>query len=84
MTEPLQQSFARAVRRHRAELGLSQEAFARRIGVHRTYVGAVERAERKVTFESADRIAARLNVDPRELLDPEYSGPPKSGNLSPA
>lgn len=58
------------LRVHRLAAGLSQEAFAEIIGVHRTYMGGVERGERNLTLKSLERIAERIGVDPRTLLDP--------------
>jgi ribosome-binding protein aMBF1 (putative translation factor) len=53
-------SFARVVRRHRAWLGLSQEALAEAAGIHHTYVGLLERGERKPTIDVAERVARAL------------------------
>ena len=49
-------------------LGVSQEEFAARCGLHRTYIGAIERAERNITLMTLDRIAEGLGVTPIELL----------------
>lgn len=54
--------FARNVRELRMERGFSQEELAHRAGLHRTYVGAVERAERNITLLNAERIAEALGV----------------------
>jgi transcriptional regulator with XRE-family HTH domain len=50
-------SFARVVRKHRAQGGLSKEALAEAAGIHHTYVGLLERGERKPTIEVAERVA---------------------------
>ena len=47
-------SFARVVRKHRARQGLSQEALAEAAGIHHTYVGLLERGERKPTIDVAE------------------------------
>ncbi|MHC5352356.1 helix-turn-helix domain-containing protein [Metapseudomonas furukawaii] len=60
--------FADNVRRHRIELGLSQEELAERAGVHRTYVGMLERREKNVTIYNIERIAIALDVEPASLL----------------
>ena len=62
---------ARNMRRLRTELGLSQEDLADRCGLHRTYIGSVERAERNVSIDNIDKIAAALNVTADALLRPE-------------
>ena len=37
-------------------------------GLHRTYIGAVERAERNLTLRSLERLALALGVPASELL----------------
>lgn len=37
-------------------------------GIHRTYLGSVERAERNVSIDNIERIAAALGVSPDRLL----------------
>lgn len=56
------------VRARRKALGLSQEAFADRAGLHRTYVGAIERAERNVSLDNIDKLARALGTTPDALL----------------
>ncbi|MBD3778637.1 MULTISPECIES: helix-turn-helix transcriptional regulator [unclassified Cellulomonas] len=70
MEGELQRVVGEQVRRVRAERGLSQEALADALGVHRTYLGAVERGERNLTLRTVERLADRLAVDVRDLLDP--------------
>lgn len=64
----LQKAVGRNLRDYRLERGLSQEAFAEVLGVHRTYMGGVERGERNLTLKSVERMAERLGVEVRELL----------------
>jgi transcriptional regulator with XRE-family HTH domain len=52
----------------RAARGWSQEALAHEIGIHPTYLGSVERAERKVSTDNVARIAKALAVEPWMLL----------------
>jgi transcriptional regulator with XRE-family HTH domain len=61
---------AENVRRRRRALGLSQEAFAEECGLHRTYIGSIERAERNVSLDNIERIAAALKIEGWELLRP--------------
>ncbi|QZN86532.1 helix-turn-helix transcriptional regulator [Cellulomonas sp. C5510] len=70
MEGELQRVVGEQVRRVRAERGLSQEALADALGVHRTYLGAVERGERNLTLRTVERLADRLAVDVRDLLEP--------------
>jgi transcriptional regulator with XRE-family HTH domain len=58
------------VRRLRLELGMSQEGLAAEAALHRTYVGAIERAERNLSLDNIERLAAALRVGPPALLTP--------------
>lgn len=68
MEGDLQRRVGENLRRYRRTRGLSQEAFADLVGVHRTYMGGLERGERNLTLKSLERIAARIGVDPLDLL----------------
>jgi Helix-turn-helix len=48
--------------------GLSQEALAHNSGMNRTYLSAVQQAERNVSIDSIGRIAKGLHVEPWRLL----------------
>jgi transcriptional regulator with XRE-family HTH domain len=61
---------AKNVKQRRSELGLSQEALAAASGLHRTYIGAVERAERNVSLTTLEGLARGLAVAASELLEP--------------
>lgn len=56
------------IRSARITAALSQEEVADRAGLHRTYIGAVERAERNLTLRTLYAIANALDVSPRDLL----------------
>jgi transcriptional regulator with XRE-family HTH domain len=62
------------LKRLRQELGLSQEGLADLAALHRTYVGSVERAERNVSIDNIERLAAALRVSPGDLLSPSGGG----------
>lgn len=66
----LRRVVAANVRRLRKADGLSQEAFADVCGLHRTYVGAIERAERNVSIDNIERMASALRIAGWELLKP--------------
>ncbi|HEX3783150.1 MAG TPA: helix-turn-helix transcriptional regulator [Pseudonocardiaceae bacterium] len=68
MEGDLQRTVGRNLRSYRLERGYSQEDFAEVLGVHRTYMGGLERGERNLTLKSLERIAARLDVPPLDLL----------------
>ncbi len=65
---PLRDILARNMRQLRAERGLSQEALAHAAGLNRTYLSAVERAERNVSVDNIGRIAKGLKVEAWTLL----------------
>jgi transcriptional regulator with XRE-family HTH domain len=50
------------IRQLRVAAGLSQEEFADRCGVHRTYIGSIERGEKAITIETAQKIVEALNI----------------------
>ena len=66
----LQRALGQNLRAYRESRGLSQEDFAELLDLHRTYVGSVERGERNLTLKTVERIADRLHLDPRRLLEP--------------
>lgn len=66
--QALRKTVATNVRRLRKAKGLSQEAFADVCGLHRTYVGAIERAERNVSLDNIHRLAQALDVPAWQLL----------------
>ena len=60
--------FAENLRKARQEQRLSQEDLAELASLHRTYVGSVERAERNVSIDNMERLAAAVGVTLPELL----------------
>jgi transcriptional regulator with XRE-family HTH domain len=56
------------MRRLRAARKLTQEALAFDSGLNRTYLCAVERAERNVSIDNIARIAKGLGAEPWRLL----------------
>ena len=60
--------FAENLRKARQVKKLSQEDLAELAGLHRTYVGSVERAERNVSIDNMERLAAALSVALPALL----------------
>lgn len=73
--QPVQLASAREVLainliRHRARLGLSQEALAFEAGLHRTFIAHVERQARNISIDNIEKIAVALGVAVYELLTP--------------
>ncbi|MDQ0190621.1 helix-turn-helix transcriptional regulator [Alicyclobacillus cycloheptanicus] len=57
------------IRLAREQKGWSQESLSFACGLHRTYIGAVERGERNISFLNMKRIATALDLSLSELLD---------------
>ena len=57
-------------RRLREERGLTQEEFAPRIGTSPRYLRSIETSDANVTLDTLELLAAKLGVDPLELLRP--------------
>ena len=67
-SKQLRSVLARNIRLRRTALGFSQEALADLCGLHRTYIGSVERAERNVSIDNIEKLAAALQVSAADLL----------------
>jgi transcriptional regulator with XRE-family HTH domain len=52
----------------RNERGWSQEDLAAEAGLHRTFVGAVERAERNISLDNIEKLAVAVGVEAWALL----------------
>lgn len=65
----LRKVLAENIRSLRAGRELSQEQLADLCGLHRTYVGAIERAERNVTLSTLEVFAKALGVSVSHLLN---------------
>lgn len=66
--ERVKAAFGKAMRKFRADGGLSQEELAARAGLNRTYLGDVERGERNVAVVNMQRIAKALDVKLSDLV----------------
>jgi transcriptional regulator with XRE-family HTH domain len=64
----LAKAFGEAVRRLRKERGFSQEGFADHCGLHRTYMGAIERGEKVISIDTAEKLAVGLEITLRDLF----------------
>lgn len=61
--------FADRVRALRKSKDWSQEELADRAGIHRTFVSQIERATKRSTIDTVEKLAKALNVRCGELLD---------------
>jgi len=64
----LRQVLATNLRLLRNQAGWSQEDLAAEAGLHRTFVGAVERAERNISLDNIEKLAVALAVEAWTLL----------------
>lgn len=60
--------FGSNVRKYRLDKNLSQEKLADLSGLHRTYISAVERAERSIALDNIEKIAIALNIEVYKLF----------------
>jgi transcriptional regulator with XRE-family HTH domain len=66
----IREQFAANLRRHRARVGLSQEALADVCDLHRTEISLLERCKRSPRLETIVILARGLDLSsPAELLD---------------
>jgi len=63
----LYETIGQRITQKRQELHLTQERLAAIVGLNRNYIGFVERAEKRVTLSTLDKIAKALNM-PLETL----------------
>lgn len=68
MTTDLQKLFGRNVRRLREERGLTQAELAARAGLNRSYVGGVERGQRRIGIGNIAKLARALAVKVETLF----------------
>ncbi len=81
MPEPHDQTFlprvGEAIRRRRADLGLTQDQLADRTGTQRSSIGGIERGEINPTLITMQNIAIALDIRLTDLLaDPERAAEP--------
>lgn len=68
MSSEVNIKFAKRLKSLRLERHLSQEEFASLCGIDRTYIGRLERLERKPSLEIIQKIADGLGIELTELL----------------
>lgn len=69
MSRDVLTKFANRLKQLRTERNLSQEDLALLCNIDRTYIGRIERLERKPTIVVLDKIADGLNMELKELVD---------------
>jgi len=74
---------ARAVRRHRADLGISQEELAEKSDSSRGYISRIESGSVDLSLAVFVRLATGLGIEPWELLkDAQTTAPKKPAKKS--
>lgn len=79
----LREVVRRNLRGLRLERALSQEALSLQSGFYRTCVGLIERGKHVPTVDTLAKLARTLQIDPRDLLDPELTTTPSSAPAGP-
>jgi transcriptional regulator with XRE-family HTH domain len=72
---------ARAVRRHRADLGLTQEELAEAAGIHRNYVSRIESGKAQVSVTVLAAVAAALKFEFWDFIRDAYDGDQRARSL---
>jgi transcriptional regulator with XRE-family HTH domain len=57
------------IRTQRNKLDISQEELSFRAGLHRTYIGAVERGEKNISFKNLNKISKALKISISKLTE---------------
>jgi len=65
----IKKNFGKKLRELRIGAGYSQEEFAYKASLDRTYVSSIERGERNVSIEVAEKIALALEVNITNLFE---------------
>lgn len=68
MENQINQEIGRRIRDFRVSLALSREEIARRLGVSRPSVANIENGNQNITVSQVFEFAARLGVDPQQLI----------------
>ncbi len=63
------ENIGKNVRKYRIQRGLSQQQLGDMVGFHPTYVGMIERAERKISILAAIKLAKALDVTLNDLTE---------------
>ncbi|MBW4569084.1 MAG: helix-turn-helix domain-containing protein [Tolypothrix carrinoi HA7290-LM1] len=66
--KPLAVRLGILIRQLRLQTKMSQEEFADLCGLHRTYIGFIERGEKTITIETANKIAQALGLTLAQLF----------------
>lgn len=62
MNKTINQRVGFVIREFRIKKGISQEKLAKEINVHRSYIGAIERAEKSISVRNLEKICKAMDV----------------------
>jgi transcriptional regulator with XRE-family HTH domain len=62
MTKTINQRVGFIIREYRMKKGISQDNLAKAINVHRSYIGAIERAEKSISVRNLEKICNAMDV----------------------
>ena len=65
----LRTKFGEVVRKHRVEMGISQEMLGDKCQLHRTYISEIERGLKTVSLISLFRISEALGIPANTLIE---------------
>lgn len=65
---PLQSRVGKNLQHYRKSLGLTQEGLAEILSVHPKYVGNIEQGVRNLSLRTVERLADKLGIHVRQLL----------------
>jgi transcriptional regulator with XRE-family HTH domain len=65
----LRTKFGEVVRKHRVEMGISQEMLGDKCQLHRTYISEIERGLKTVSLISLFRISEALGIPAHTLIE---------------
>lgn len=68
MMATIAQRMGMVIRSLRSEANFSQEELAARCGLHRTYIGSIERGEKTITIETAQKLARAFDITLTQLF----------------
>ncbi|MFS1517389.1 helix-turn-helix domain-containing protein [Bacillus sp. SCS-151] len=64
----LEDKIGKSLKKHRKNMGLSQEELAHRCNLDRTYISMLERGLRKPTVQTIFSLCRELNIKPSDFI----------------
>ena len=75
------EALGRRVRQQRLNAGLTQDELARKVGISCSFVGHIERGEKKASIETVVALCNALKISPTVLLQDSLSSEVMDGQL---